>query len=68
MSGSNIAEKILAAHSGRKKVAPGEFLNVNVDLVLANDITAPISIKEFAREHRVVYFEIGCGGEHCRYN
>lgn len=49
MSGSNIAEKILAAHSGKKAVSPGEFLNVRVDLVLANDITAPISIKEFAR-------------------
>jgi 3-isopropylmalate/(R)-2-methylmalate dehydratase large subunit len=49
MSGSNIAEKILASHSGRKKVSPGEFLNVGVDLVLANDITAPIAIKEFGR-------------------
>ncbi|MFA5368099.1 MAG: 3-isopropylmalate dehydratase large subunit [Dehalococcoidia bacterium] len=49
MSGLNIAEKILAAHGGRKKVAPGEFLNVRVDLVLANDITAPIAIKEFGR-------------------
>ena len=49
MSGSNIAEKILAAHSGKKKVHPGEFLDVRVDLVLANDITAPISIKEFER-------------------
>ena len=49
MSGSNIAEKILAAHSGKKRVSPGEFLNVKVDLVLANDITAPISIKEFGR-------------------
>ena len=67
MNGSNIAEKILAAHSGRKKVSPGEFLNVRVDLVLANDITASIYIKGFAREHRVVYFEVGCGGEHCRY-
>ena len=68
MNGSNLAEKILAAHSRRKTVAPGEFLNVNVDLVLANDITASICIKEFGREHGVVYFEIGCGGEHCRYN
>jgi 3-isopropylmalate/(R)-2-methylmalate dehydratase large subunit len=44
-----IAEKILAAHSGKTKVSPGEFLNVRVDMVLANDITAPISIKEFNR-------------------
>jgi 3-isopropylmalate/(R)-2-methylmalate dehydratase large subunit len=43
------AEKILAAHCGRKKVVPGELVNVKVDLVLANDITAPIAIKEFRR-------------------
>lgn len=44
-----LAEKILAAHSGKEKISPGEFVNVRVDLVLANDITAPISIKEFRR-------------------
>ena len=49
MSGLNLAEKILAAHSGKKRVSPGEFLDVRVDLVLANDITAPIAIKEFGR-------------------
>ena len=42
-----LAEKILAAHSGKGKVSPGEFINVRVDLVLANDITAPLAIKEF---------------------
>jgi 3-isopropylmalate/(R)-2-methylmalate dehydratase large subunit len=45
----NIAEKILAAHAGKKEVAPGEFVNVRVDLVLSNDITAPIAIREFRR-------------------
>lgn len=44
-----LAEKILAAHSGKDKVSPGEFLNVRVDLVLANDVTAPLAIKEFQR-------------------
>ncbi len=44
-----LAEKILAAHSGKDKVSPGEFINVRVDLVLSNDITAPLSIKEFHR-------------------
>ncbi len=44
-----LAEKILAAHSGKNKVSPGEFINVRVDLVLANDITAPLAIKEFQR-------------------
>jgi len=44
-----LAEKILAAHAGKKKVSPGEFINAQVDLVLSNDITAPIAIKEFQR-------------------
>ncbi len=44
-----LAEKILAAHCRKEKVSPGEFLNVRVDLVMANDITAPIAIKEFER-------------------
>jgi 3-isopropylmalate/(R)-2-methylmalate dehydratase large subunit len=44
-----LAEKILAAHCGRKKVSPGELINVSVDLVLANDITAPLAIREFRR-------------------
>jgi 3-isopropylmalate/(R)-2-methylmalate dehydratase large subunit len=44
-----LAEKILAAHSAKKKISPGEFLNVRVDLILANDITAPIAIKEFQK-------------------
>jgi len=44
-----LAEKILATHTDKKKVSPGEFINVRVDLVMANDITAPIAIKEFQR-------------------
>ena len=45
----SLAEKILAAHSGKDRVAPGELVNVKVDLVLSNDITAPIAIREFER-------------------
>jgi len=44
-----ITEKILAAHSGRASVRPGELLYAAVDLVLGNDITAPIGIEEFRR-------------------
>jgi len=44
-----LAERILAAHSGKEMVGPGEFLNVRCDLVLSNDITAPIAIREFER-------------------
>jgi 3-isopropylmalate/(R)-2-methylmalate dehydratase large subunit len=98
-----LAEKILAAHSGKKEVSAGEFINCKVDLVMANDVTGPIAIREFgrlgvkifdpkkvvmlsdhfapnkdinsaeqakilrdfAREHRIIYFETGeMGIEH----
>ncbi|HXX59307.1 MAG TPA: 3-isopropylmalate dehydratase large subunit [Dehalococcoidales bacterium] len=45
----NLAEKLLAAHCGKKKVTPGDFINVKVDVVLSNDITAPIAIREFKK-------------------
>jgi len=44
-----IAEKILAAHSDRPKVSPGEMVNVRADMILSNDITAPIAIREFRK-------------------
>ncbi|MCL0094512.1 3-isopropylmalate dehydratase large subunit [Dehalococcoidales bacterium] len=44
-----LVEKILAAHTDKKKLIQGEFINVRVDLILANDITAPIAIREFRR-------------------
>jgi 3-isopropylmalate/(R)-2-methylmalate dehydratase large subunit len=46
---ATVAEKIIAAHCGRERITPGEFASVNVDVVLANDITAPLSIKEFRK-------------------
>jgi len=42
-----ITEKILAAHAGREAVTPGEFIEARVDLCLANDVTAPLAIREF---------------------
>ncbi len=45
--GMTITEKILAAHAGKEFVEPGELIEARVDLLLGNDITAPIAIKEF---------------------
>jgi 3-isopropylmalate/(R)-2-methylmalate dehydratase large subunit len=45
----NLSEKILAAHTDKKSLSPGEFINPKVDVILANDITAPIAIREFRR-------------------
>lgn len=47
--GMTLAEKILAAHAGLARVSPGQLVRVPVDLILANDITAPIAIREFER-------------------
>jgi len=47
--GMTITEKILAAHAGRNEVQPGELINARIDLALANDITAPVAIREFNR-------------------
>ena len=44
-----ITEKILAAHAGLDEVTPGQLINCELDLVLCNDVTAPIAIKEFAK-------------------
>ena len=42
-----MAEKILAAHAGLDEVEPGQLIECNLDLVLSNDITSPIAIKNF---------------------
>ncbi len=44
-----MAEKILAAHAGLEEVVPGQLIECNLDLVLSNDVTAPVAIKEFKK-------------------
>ena len=45
--GMTMTQKILAAHAGLDKVEAGQLILVNLDLVLGNDITSPVAIKEF---------------------
>jgi 3-isopropylmalate/(R)-2-methylmalate dehydratase large subunit len=45
--GMTMSQKILAAHAKLDKVVPGQLISAEVDLVLANDITGPVAIKEF---------------------
>ena len=47
--GMTITEKILASHAGKERVEPGELIKARLDMVLGNDITAPVAIKEFAK-------------------
>lgn len=49
MAGMTISQKILAAHAGQERVEPGELINCKLDIVLGNDITAPVAISEFER-------------------
>jgi 3-isopropylmalate/(R)-2-methylmalate dehydratase large subunit len=44
-----LTEKVLARAAGKSSVQPGEFLEIEPDLGLANDITAPLAIDEFER-------------------
>ena len=53
--GMNMTEKILAKHAGLDKVVPGQLITCKLDMVLANDVTAPPSIKEFEKIGRPVF-------------
>ena len=45
--GMTMTQKILAAHAGLKEVVAGQLIEAHLDLVLGNDITSPVAIKEF---------------------
>lgn len=47
--GMTLTEKIISAHTGKDEVHSGEFVVAKVDFSLANDITAPLAIKEFEK-------------------
>lgn len=47
--GMTMTQKILAAHSGKEKVTAGELILADLDLVLGNDITSPVAIREFGK-------------------
>lgn len=53
--GMNMTEKILAKHAGLASVEPGQLITCKLDMVLANDITAPPAIKEFEKIGRPVF-------------
>ena len=53
--GMNMSEKILAKHAGFDAVHAGQLVTCKLDMVLANDITAPPSIKIFEGIGRPVF-------------
>ena len=42
-----MTQKILAAHAGLQEVNAGDLIEAKLDLVLGNDITAPVAIRVF---------------------
>ena len=47
--GMTMTQKILAAHAGLESVQAGQLIEANLDLVLGNDITSPVAIKEMEK-------------------
>ena len=50
--GSTMTQKLLAAKCGKEEVKPGQLIMCSLDMVLGNDITAPVAIREFERLER----------------
>lgn len=47
--GMTMTQKILAAHCGTDIVEAGQLIEADLDLVLGNDVTAPVAIKEMKK-------------------
>ncbi len=54
--GMTMTQKILAAHAGLDSVQAGQLILADLDLVLGNDITSPVAIKEFAKLNKTEVF------------
>ena len=54
-----MTQKILAAHCGRETLVAGEMILADTDLVLGNDITAPVAINEFRKAGCDCVFDCG---------
>ncbi len=55
--GMTMTQKILAAHAGLESVTAGQLIEANLDLVLANDITGPVAIKEVGKLNKKTVFD-----------
>ncbi|MDE6678790.1 MAG: 3-isopropylmalate dehydratase large subunit [Ruminococcus sp.] len=55
--GMTMTQKILASHAGLETVQAGQLILASLDLVLGNDITSPVAIKEFAKLNKEKVFD-----------
>ena len=47
--GMTMSQKILAKHAGLESVREGQLIRAKLDMVLGNDITSPVAIKEMSK-------------------
>ena len=55
--GMTMSQKVLAAHAGLSEVKPGQLIEANLDLVLGNDITSPVAIRELDKFRKKTVFD-----------
>lgn len=55
--GMTMTQKILARSAGLASVEAGQLIEANLSLVLGNDITSPVAIKEMAKFNRTGVFD-----------
>lgn len=55
--GMTMTQKILAAHAGLDYVTAGQLIEANLDLVLGNDVTAPVAIHEMDKMNTKTVFD-----------
>ena len=55
--GMTMTQKILARAAGLESVAAGDLIMANLDMVLANDITGPVSIQELEKFEKKGVFD-----------
>ena len=47
--GMTMTQKILAAHAGEASVKAGQLIQAKLDIVMGNDITTAVALKEFQK-------------------
>lgn len=55
--GMTMSQKVLAAHAGLENVVAGQLIVAKLDMVLGNDITSPVAIKEFTKSGAPAVFD-----------
>lgn len=55
--GMTMTQKILASHAGLSEVKAGDLIKAKLDLVLGNDVTTPVAVKEFIKTEVPTVFD-----------